>query len=150
MQMLRVIYMTLARDPCIWLLPSQLNLQNWVDWAPLHNFAKSATFSKCQRSVMSACDVSRDFFYSYWASPIGYLVVFVLLLGWPFYNFKSSKPNGSASLFERRRNRKLLVWTFSYLIKALYFVIAMARPHACWSPRWNPSSVKRIINEPAE
>ena len=32
----------------------------------------------------------------------------MLVLGWPFYNPKSSKPNGSASLFERR-NRRLLV-----------------------------------------
>ena len=50
---------------------------------------------------MSSCDLSRDFFYSCWAfSPIN--LVELLVLGWPFYNSKSCKPNKLASLFRRR------------------------------------------------
>ena len=59
-----------------------------------------------------------------------------LVVGWPFYNFKSSEPNRSASLF-RRRNRR----TFSYfwaLIRATHSAIAMARPRAPRSLRQNP------------
>ena len=51
-------------------------------------------------------DVSHDFFRLYWAFSSINLVY--LLLNWPFYNFKSFKPNGSAGLFGRR-NRRLLV-----------------------------------------
>ena len=36
---------------------------------------------------MSARDVSRDFFRSCWASPLGYLVDLVLILGRPFYTY---------------------------------------------------------------
>ena len=56
---------------------------------------------------MSARNVSRDFFRSRWAFP--WINLVYLLLGWPFYNFKSSKPNRSASPFGRKRNRELLV-----------------------------------------
>ena len=82
------------------------SLQSWVDWAPLHGFAKSATSLERQRSVMLTYDVSRDFFRSRWVFPSINLVC--LLLGWPFYNSKSSKPNRSTSPFGRR-SRKLLV-----------------------------------------
>ena len=54
-----------------------------------------------------------------------------LVIGWPFYNSKSFKPNGSASPFGIR-NKK----TFSYLwvlVKATHSVIAMAGPRACQS-----------------
>ena len=54
---------------------------------------------------MSARDVLRNFFRSRWASSS---INLVCLLSWPFYNSKSSKPNGSASLFGRR-NKRLLV-----------------------------------------
>ena len=56
--------------------------------------------------MLSEHDVSRDFFCSCWAFSLINLVC--LLLGWPFYNSKSSKPNGAASSF-KRRNRRLLV-----------------------------------------
>ena len=58
-----------------------------------------------------------------------------LVIGWSFYNSKSSKPNGSVSPF-----RKKIEKTFSYLwalVRATYFVIAMARPCACRSFRRN-------------
>ena len=102
------LHVALSRDSCTQLLPSQLNLRIWVEWTPLYGFAKNTTFLERQSSVMSACDILHDFFYSRWASPFVHPVVLVLLLGWPFYNFKSSKPNKSASLFGRK-NRRLLV-----------------------------------------
>ena len=101
-------------DPCMWLHPvtpardfwsTQLHLRSWVDWAAFHGFAKSATSLERQRSVLLARDVSCDFFRSRWASPS---INLVCLLGWLFYNFKSSKPNGSASLCGKR-SRKLLI-----------------------------------------
>ena len=106
--------MSPAQDLCMWphpvtpargLCAAQLDLQNWVDWSPLHDFAKSATFLERQKSIVSARDVSRDFFYWRRAS---LSINLVCLLGWPFYNSKSSKPNGSASLFGRK-NKRLLV-----------------------------------------
>ena len=66
-----------ARDPCTWPHPvipirgfcaAQLNLWSWVNWTLLHDFAKNATYSERRRSVVSARDVSRDFFRSRWAS----------------------------------------------------------------------------------
>ena len=96
---------TLACSLCA----AQLNSRSWVNWAPLHGFAKSATFSECQRSILLAPDISRDFFHLHLAFFFGYLVVLVLLLGWPFYNSKSSKFNRSAIPFRRKRNRGLLV-----------------------------------------
>ena len=129
--------MTSPCDPCTWphpvtlargLCAAQLNSWSWVDWAPLYGFAKSATSSERQRSVVSARDVSRHFFRLRWASLLINLVC--LLLGWSFYNFESSTPNRSASPFEKRRNRrfKLDFW-LSY--QALYFAIAMAGPCGC-------------------
>ena len=104
-----------ARDPFTWAQPvtpahgfctAQLNLWSWEDWAAFQGFAKSVTFSKCQRSVVSARDVLHDFFCSRWAFRLINLVC--LLPGWPFYNSKSSKPNRLASPF-RRVNKRLLV-----------------------------------------
>ena len=116
-----------ARDPCTWpyaVTPArdftlwplhvalvQFSLRSWVDWTPLHDFAKSTTSSKRQRSVLSASNVSRNFFHSRWASPLINLVC--LLLGWPFHNSKSSKPNGSASLFGRRNRWTLATFELS-------------------------------------
>ena len=86
------LHVTSLRDPCTWphpvtpahgLCAAQLNLRSGVNWAPLRGFAESTTSSKRQRSVMSARDVSRDFFRSRWASLLINLVC--LLLGWPFY-----------------------------------------------------------------
>ena len=102
-------------DPCTWLFhvtlargfcAAQLNLRTWVNWTLFHSFARSTTFSEHQRFVVSAHDVSRDFFRLWWAFPSINLVY--LLLSWLFYNSKSSKPNTSASPFGRR-NRRLLV-----------------------------------------
>ena len=78
---------------------------------------------------------TRDFFCSRWTSPSINLIV-LLVLGWPFYNSKSFKPNGSASLFGRK-NRK----NFSYLwalVRATYFAIAMGGTCACQSFWQNP------------
>ena len=83
---------------------------------------------------MSVCDVSHDFFRSRWASLLINLVC--LLLRWPFYNSKSSKPNGSASLYGRK-NRRLLV-TFSELsiplVQWLDLVLAEALVGILFSP----------------
>ena len=85
-------HVALARDPCTWphlvtpasdFCAAQLNLWSWVDWTPLHDFAKSATSLERRKSLVSARDVSRDFFYSRWAS---FSINLVYLLGWPFYN----------------------------------------------------------------
>ena len=74
------LYVTPAHGLCA----AELNLRSWVDWAPLHNFAESATFSERQKSVVSARDVSHDFFRLRWAFP---LIKLVGLLGWPFYSW---------------------------------------------------------------
>ena len=95
------LFVTLALDLCA----AQFYFQSWVDWAPFHGFAKCATSFKYQKSVVSARNVLRKFFCLRWAS---FLINLVYLLDWPFYNFKSFKFNGSASLFGRK-NRKLLV-----------------------------------------
>ena len=83
------VHVTPTRDSCIWphpviparrLCAAQLNLRSWVDWAPLQNLAKNATFLERQRSVISARDVSRDFFRSRWVSPFNQPNVFVAKL----------------------------------------------------------------------
>ena len=84
---------------------------------------------------MSSCNVYVNSFVYAEHFPSINLVV-LLILGWPFYNFKSSKPNKSASLL-RRRNRK----TFSYLwafVIATHSALAMAGPYACRSSCRNP------------
>ena len=70
-----------------------------------------------------------------------------VLLGLPLNNFKSSKPYWSASPFGRRKNKKLLVWTF---IRDLFSAIAMARFYACQSPHQNPSLVNHVKKKPAK
>ena len=105
------------RDPCTWPLYVTL-VRDLTSW-PLHvAFVQlssicgveliehlfkilpiSANSSECQRSVLSARDVSRYFFCSRWAFLS--INLFYLLLGWAFYNSKSSTPNGSASPFRR-------------------------------------------------
>ena len=115
---------SLARGPCA----AQLNLWSWVNWTPLHNFAKSTNSSERQGSVVSARDVSRDFFRSRWASP--WINLVCLLLGWPFYNFKSSTSNGSGSPFERRRTEDFENTS----------AIEMAKPGARLSLRRSPLS----------
>ena len=67
---------TPASDLCT----AHLNSRSWVDWAPFHGFAKSATFSDCQRSVVSARDVSCNFFRSGLASPLDQPSVYVTTL----------------------------------------------------------------------
>ena len=74
-----------SRDPCTWPWCSSAHSRSWVDWTLLHNFAKKTTSLERQRSVVSARDVSCDFFRSRWASPLINLVC--LLLGWPFYTY---------------------------------------------------------------
>ena len=77
----------LARGPCA----AQLNSGSWVDWVPFQGFAKSATFLEQQRSVVSARDVSRDFFRSRWAF---LLINLVCLPGWPFYTISLRVKSG--------------------------------------------------------
>ena len=72
---------------------------------------------KCWISIVSSCNLSCDFFCSRWAFfPIN--LVELLALSWPFYNSKSSKSNGFASLF--RRKRKRFLFTLKTLIKTSY------------------------------
>ena len=96
-------------------------------------------FQKCnfleRRAIkMLSRDVYMTFFvYAEHPPLINPLVL--LILDWSFYNSKSSKLNGSASLFGRK-NRK----TFSYfwaLVRATHSAIAIARPRACRSPYRN-------------
>ena len=101
---------------------------SWVNLTLFHSFAKSKTFLEHQRSVVLARDVSRDFFYSRWASPP---INLVYLLAWPFYNSKNFKPNESASLFGIK-NRKIFSYLWA-LVKATHSSIAMARSCACQS-----------------
>ena len=68
----------------------------------------------------------RDFFYSHWASLLNQPRVVIC---WPFYNSKSSKPNRSASPFGGK-NRKILSY-YSLLVKTGYFAIAIAGPRIC-------------------
>ena len=75
-------YFTLTRDLCTWRHLAQLNSWSWVNWISLHGFAKSITSSTCQRSVLSARDVSRDLFR---LSRAFSSINLMCLLGWPFY-----------------------------------------------------------------
>ena len=77
-----------SHDPCIWphpvtpardLCASQLNLRTWVNWALFCNFAESANSLERWKSIVSARDVSRDFFCSRWASLLNQLSVFTRL-----------------------------------------------------------------------
>ena len=98
-------------------------------------FVQKHNFLECQKAKVSSRNAPREFFRLHWASfPIN--LVMWLALDWPFYNFKSFKPNGLASLF-RRRNRK----TFRYLwilVRVTHFAIAMAGSRACQSIYQNP------------
>ena len=79
---------------------------------------------------------TRNFFCPRWASPLNQTS---LIVGWLFYNFKSFKRNGSASLFGKR-NKK----TFNYiwaLVRATHSAIVMAGPHTWQSPCRNPPLV---------
>ena len=102
--------LTLARDLTPWPLTcgpcaAQLNLWSWVNWTALHNFAKSATFLERQRSVVSACDVSCDFFRSHRASP---LINLVCLLNWPFYTgLKDSLDNLLEIILQVHKHRRV-------------------------------------------
>ena len=58
------LHVTSPRDPSTWPWCSLFHLRSWVDWTHLHDFAKSTTFLECQRSMMSAHAISRDFFRS--------------------------------------------------------------------------------------
>ena len=99
-----------ARDLTLWplhvtspvtpghgLCAAQINSWSWVDWTSLHGFAKSTNSSERKRSVVSACDVSRDFFRSRWASASINLVC--LLLGWPFYVYLATFLNSHQKTF---------------------------------------------------
>ena len=113
------LYLISPCDPCIWPLCSSAYLQSWVDWTTFHGFAKSTTLFMRQRSVMSACDIVRDFFRSRW---LAFLINLVCLLsGWPFYNSKNSKSNGSPSLFGRR-NRRLSVNSLEFSIPPMQWL----------------------------
>ena len=89
---------------------------------------------------MSACDVSRDFFRSRWASPS---INLVCLLGWPFYNSKSSIPNKSVSLFGRKTENfwftQPLQWSDLVLAKTL-----IETPHRLSASLMSP------LNKPQE
>ena len=59
-----------------------------------------------------------------------------LVVGWPFYNSKSFKPNGLASPFERK-NRKIFSYLWA-LVRATNSAVSIAGPCSCQSPCWNP------------
>ena len=73
---------------------------------------------ECQRTKVSSCDVSRNFFCSRWAFPP---VQSSLLIGWPFYNSKSSKPNKSGNPVEKKIKR--LLGTFELLSEFLILLM---------------------------
>ena len=147
-----------ARDPCTWphpvtpargLCAAQLNSWSWVNWTPLHDFAESATSLEHQRSVVSARDVLRDFFCSCWASPFGHLVVLVLLLGWPFYNSKSSKSIGSANPF-RKKKRRLLVSSLKLFIWPVQWPDLVLAKALVKTPHRLSASLMSPLNKPQE
>ena len=131
-----LLYVFPTRDSCTWLmrLSTTYNLclanSTWevesikhlFTIPPKPSFFRSARISYCQY-------VTYHMTFSIHAKhlPFVCLLVFVLLLGWLFYNFKSFKPNNLASLF-RKRNKKLLITFFKLSIKL------MARSCACRSP----------------
>ena len=80
------LHVTLTLNFCTWLLCSLAHSRSWVNWASLHGFAKSAISWECQRSVVSARDISWDFFHSRWAFIFGHLLILLLPIGWLFYS----------------------------------------------------------------
>ena len=119
--------MSLKHNFCMWSHPvtlvcglyrAQLNLQNWVDWALLYSFAKSATSLEYQKAIVLVYDISRDFFRSRWASLLINLVY--LLLSWPFYRNLKEKLNqlNSVSWTEMKSShvKSLLRWSCAKLI----------------------------------
>ena len=111
-------------------------------------------FNLTQLTELSQLHISSGFFKSttFWSieKPMCYYVTYTwlflftlsislnqpsLLVGWPFYNFKSFKPNKLANPFWKRTKK-----TFRYLwalVKALYSAIAMVRSCVCQSPCQN-------------
>ena len=107
---------TYIRDPTLW--PLHMALMQLSLLVELSQLSTSLQF--CQKrnffEVPKICVVST------WR--IICLLLFTLsipsnqptmLVGWPFYNSKGSKPNGSASLF-RKKNRRLLVTSLELCI----------------------------------
>ena len=104
---------------------AQLHLRSWVDWAPLNGFAKNATSLECQRSVVLAHDVSRDFFRLCWVSP---LINLVYLLSWLFY----TKPD--CINYQPGKTKMAAVYKFTLFIvriepiKAVIFFLVNIKP----------------------
>ena len=73
---------------------SQLNISS--------EFLQKRNFLERQGTKALSCDIPHDFFRPRWASP---LVQPSLVVGWPFYNSKSSKRNKLASPFERKNKK---------------------------------------------
>ena len=89
--------------------PKKLSQLNTFLW-----FLQKHNILEYQISGISSHDLLRNFFRSRWScSPIN--LIELLALDWPFYNFKSFKPNRSAGPFRR----KVLVF-LKTLIKAFY------------------------------
>ena len=99
------LHIPLSCDPYIWPLwsltqfveLSQLNTSS--RFCQKHNFFRTSKIHS-----VSMWRITWLFLFML-SIPFGHLVVFILLLGWSFYNSKSSKPNGSASIFKRRSRR---------------------------------------------
>ena len=105
----------------------QLNSQSWVNCIYLQGLSENITFWSAEK--LRCHHVTHHVTFSVHAKhlPMMNLIVF-LALGWPFYNFKSSKHNKSASLFGRR-NKKIFSYLWAF-VRATYSAIAMAKTHA--------------------
>ena len=106
---------------------SQLNI--------FSGFLQKCNFLDCRGIKVLSYDVSRNFFRQRWASPP---VQLILLVGWPFYNSKSFKPNRLASSFKKRKQK-----TFSYFSSYCqsFLLSQMAKPSACQSLCRNPPPI---------
>ena len=139
-----------TRDPWTWPLCSSTHFAELSRLSISSRFCQKRNFLDCQRSIVSVRNISHDFFiHAEHPLLVNCLVVFVLSLEKPFYNSKSSKPNGSASLF-KRRNRRPLVSPSRLFIQPVQwpdFVLGGAfvkTPHRSSAPTMSILSIKPI------
>ena len=121
----------------------QLNSQSWVNCTHLQGFSESTTFWSAEKPRYYY--MTHHMISSICADhPSSINLVVLIVLGWPFYNSKSSKPNEWSKLFWKR-NKK----TFSYFwvfIRATHSAITIAGLWAQQSPCRNlpPTSEDKL------